>query len=154
MKPQLIKAISPADLLDQLADAIKAGKDMTVPLFVSHDGLLCQWVATSLCLYEYKLIVAVELDDLENQANNLRELGFDFFMNTCLWEGFYLQWMCRMNSTGTKVRDAITRVLDEYIPADREKELQLVEDVQAGLQLRPSAQGTHVVTLPFPLSVS
>jgi hypothetical protein len=134
MRLNLIKAISPADLLEQVNDAIKAGNDMTSPLFVSHEGLLCQWMGPLYCMYEYKLIVALELDDLDTQANNLRALSFDFFMNTCLWEGFYLQWMCRMNDGGKSVRDAL-----KAISAERSEELHLVEGVRAVLHMAPTA---------------
>lgn len=138
--PRYIKAIDPADLLDQVQDAASKEEDLYQPLFVSHEGLLVQAVVAIPCMYEYKLIVADDLDKLELQIQNLTVFGFDHMFNVVLWNGKYLQWMCRMNDTGT--------------PAPREEELQLVEDVRAGLNIRPIAEDASLVEFPFPVRLS
>lgn len=153
----LIKAIDPGDLLIQVNERLANGQDLYAPLFVSHEGLLCQRVVKSMCIYEYRLIIANELDDLELQEGNLTEVGFDYIFDTVLWHGKYLQWMCRMNSSGLTVRDAVAKfhasqtVLED---AKREDELQLVADVQKYLHMVPTANKGHLVSIPFPVSYS
>lgn len=159
MKPELIKAIHPADLLEQVTDALKEGLDMYTPLFVSHEGLLCQWVVPSACVYEYKLIVAMELDSLERQAVNLIELDYDFFMNAVLWNGSYLQWMSRFNNAGLTIREALTKsqvteAVKVFENAKRDGELKLVVGVQPLGRLATASNGEHLGTIPYPVLVS
>jgi len=139
MMPKIIKAIDPADLIVQVRENLEKGRDLYTPLFVSAEGLLCQRVVPALCVYEYQLIIAKDLDDLETQERNMSELGFDYIFNTVMWHGRYLQWMCRMNNAGLLVKNAVVKLAQEDLtPADRTDELQLVEDVRDVLQLELS----------------
>jgi len=154
-----IKAIDPADLLIQTTEQLARGRDLYTPLFVSHEGLLCQRTILSLCIYEYRLIIAKDLDDLWNQESNAIDMGFDYAFNVVLWNAKYLQWMSRMNSTGITVRDAVARyqiehAVDLFESAERKDELKLVEDVRAGLHMEPTANGEYVVQVPFPVKSS
>lgn len=152
--PRLIKAIDPADLLNQVAQCAKEGEDLHTPLFVSEEGLLCQFVVSSICIYEYKLIHARDLDQYELQARNLSLMGFDFIYNQVMWNGWYLQWMQRLNDAGALVRDAAASLAQKHFEhATREEELALVEDVRAVLRLEPTDRG-NMVTIPFPLRLS
>lgn len=159
--PILLKATDPDDLLRQVRESLHANRDLYTPLFVSEDGLLCQFVVNTICIYEYKLIIANDLDAYEQQVQLLNELDFDFIFNVVMWNGKYLQWMQRMNETGKTVRDAVVSValaagsaaMDTDIqPADRADELQLVEDVQRGLRLEPIS--LVVGGIPYPLRLS
>lgn len=154
--PILLKAIDPADLIIQVKENLEQGRDLYTPLFVSHEGLLCQRVVPSLCVYEYQLIIANDLDSLELQERNFTEMGFDYMFNTVMWNAKYLQWMCRLNNAGLTVRDAVAKFhTDEavavYESAERKDELQLVEDVRAGLRLAPLVDGALFVGVPFPV---
>lgn len=150
MRTKLIKAIDPADLSTQVTENLEQGYEMHAPLFVDHDGLLCQFLVRRPCLYEYALIIANNLDDLETKVQQLVELDFDFIFNTVMWHGKYLQWMCRMNQSGLAVREVVTA----FANAPREEELKLVADVHAGLRLAPVAMGNTLVTIPFPVNGS
>lgn len=156
MYPTLIKAKDPADLQDQIADAIAKRCDMHTPLFVSHEGLLCQWVVPSLCIYEYRLIVANDLDDLELQTSNLMDLNYEFLFSVALWQGKYLQWMSRMNNAGLLVKNAMVKLVNEedLIPAPREDEFKLVEGVRSVMGMAPVTPGGYVVEIPFPVKFS
>jgi len=144
MKPTLLKAINPADLWNQVNNAIAMNKDMMTPTFVSTEGLLCQWVTPTTCLYEYKLIVALELDDLENQSRNLIELDYDFLFTTVLWNGMYVQWMHRMNNAGLTVKSIATKLTTPI-------GTHLVEDAQNVVDMAPVSKGGWKVTIPYPL---
>ena len=155
----MIKAIDAADLLIQTTEQLARGRDLYTPLFVSHEGLLCQRMITSLCIYEYRLIIAKDLNDLSNQEANAIDMGFDYAFNTVLWNAKYLQWMSRMNSAALTVRDAVTRLSAEqaaalFENAARGDELRLVEDVREGLQMEPTSNGGYVVQVPFPVKFS
>ena len=152
----LIKAIDPADLLIQVNEQLALGRDVYTSPFVSDEGLICQRMVTSTHVYEYRLIIAKDLDDLYNQENNALEMGFDYIYSTVLWHTKYLQWMTRMNIGGWSVRDALARLSTEeaaalYENAERPDELKLVEDVRAGLHMVPTANEGYVVRVPFPL---
>lgn len=105
--PTLLRASDASDLREKVAQAIADGKDLYTPLFNDYSGELCQFVIPSVCLYEYRLIEALDLEDLEAQARGLVALDFDFMFNTVLWQGKYLQWMQRMNERGTSVKEMI-----------------------------------------------
>ncbi len=164
--PTLVRAINPADLRKQIQQCLAEGKDLHTPMFVSTDGFICQFVVPSFCLYEYRLIDAKDLEDLEAQAHGLTVMGFDFMFNLVLWNGRYLQWMQRMNESGVKVKDAVVSIaagtlLDngEVDPDLRAQELTLVEDVQESLWLvslrRRSVQAVGFsMAAPFPLAGS
>lgn len=153
--PRIIKAFDPQDLMSQVEASLATGEDLCAPLFVSAEGLLCQRVVSSLCIYEYRLIVAGELDSLELAEQNLTSLGYDYIFDTVMWNGSYLQWMHRMNSAGMTVRDAVVKLgaglaAEIFMNASPEEEQELVEDVRDAL-----ADGRHpVATLPFPLRLS
>lgn len=144
LNAKLIKAIDPADLVDQVIGDLKSGRDMYAPLFVSNEGLLCQFTIPMLNIYEYRLIVADDLDDLEQQVVNLTALDFDFLFSTVQWHGKYLQWMSRMNETGVTVKEALVKTL---IPAERGEEEKLVADVRHELGLEPTAN----YGIPYPI---
>lgn len=152
MKPilnaKLIKAVDPLDLGNQVLAELKNGRDLYTPLFVSEDGLLCQFVIPMLSIYTYRLIIADDLDDLELQANNLIALDFDFMFSVVLWGGKYLQWMSRMNETGKTVKEALVKTM---VPAKRGDELQLVEDVRSVLRMAPVSEDASLISIPFPL---
>jgi len=148
----LIKATDPLDLSNQVIDALKQGYDLYTPLFVSEEGLLCQFMIPMLNIYKYKLISAKDLDDLELQANNLIALGFDFLYNTVMWRGFYLQWMSCMNETGATIREAVAslkadQAAEAFIAANREDETDLVAGVRSELGLGKTVE----YGAPFPV---
>lgn len=150
---RILKALDPADLVRQVNGCVTSeySEDPHGQIFVSAEGLICQNVVPSPCRDDYRLIVAKDLDDLEQQEQNLILLGFDFYLGTIMWNGFYLQWMSRMNASVARVRDAITQV---FLPAAREDELQLVEDVRAVLGMTPASNGAAFeVTFPFPFPI-
>lgn len=155
MTPTILKASDPADLVAQVKQSLEDKKDLYTPLFVSDEGLLCQRVVPAMCVYEYRLIVANDLDDLELQEQNLTVLDFDYMFNTVMWRGKYLQWMSRLNSAGLTVRDAMVKLSDLHMEiAERKDELRLVEDVRAGLRLAPMPDGSAAATIPFPVKYS
>lgn len=145
--PTLLRASDAADLRQKVGQAMKDSKDLYTPLFVDYSGELCQFVwPVSFCLYEYRLIEAIDLEILDAQVRGLWELNFEAMFNTVLWQGKYLQWMQRMNEAGLKVKDADAVVsvaagslLDngKVDPAHRAEELTLVEDVREVLRLVP-----------------
>lgn len=135
--PILIRAKDTADLQAQVKVKLSEGMDLYSPLFASEYGGLCQWMVGSQSIYEYALIDAAELSELEILARSLTEHGFDFVFNTVLWRGRYVQWMCRMIKHAAKLTNA-----------ERNDELKLVEDVQAVLQMDPRARGRYALLLP------
>lgn len=157
--PTLLRASDAIDLREKVAQAITDGKDLYTPLFSDYSGELCQFVIPSICLYEYRLIEALDLEDLEAQARSLVTLDFDFMFNTVLWQGKYLQWMTRMNERGTSVKEMIvSTLLDDGTvdPGHRAQELHLVEDVREVLRLEPLRQRSvqavdYALAIPFPL---
>ncbi len=139
--PKLLRASDAADLREQTTQAIANGFDLYTPLFTDYSGELCQFVVrVGFCLYEYRLIEALDLEDLELQVVNLNALDFDFLFSAVLWNGKYLQWMQRMNESGETIKKAVvaTALLDNGTvdPVLRAEELTLVEDVQAGMWLK------------------
>lgn len=104
--PSLLRAKDPIDLFNQVQKALANGQDLHTPLF-SDGHTLCQFVVGSLCLYEYRLIDAIDADDLETQVQSLANLGFDFMFSVVQWNGHYLQWMARMND---KVMNATSSI--------------------------------------------
>ncbi len=130
--PRILKALDPQDLLNQVREALEAQEDLHASPFVSHEGLLCQRVISSMCVYEYSLIVAEDLDELEQKEQILTAQGYDLVFDMVMWHGRYLQWMHRFNTAGITVRDAVVklsaeRAADIYVQADRASELALVE---------------------------
>ena len=95
--PIQIKADSPESLYKQVQDEIKKGNDLYAPPFVAFTGEICQYMVTGTCLYEYQLVEAYDLDELDTKVQALSALGFDFMFSTVMWCGSYLQWMQRMN---------------------------------------------------------
>lgn len=110
--PRILKAVDPDDLIAQVQASLEMGDDLIQSPFISHEGLICQRVTQSLVIYEYMLIVAVDLDSLQKQEQVLDDLSYDYAFNTILWNGRYLQWMQRLNTTGTIVRDALVKLAD------------------------------------------
>jgi hypothetical protein len=125
----------PAALVAAVQDEIMKGNDLHAPLFVALTGELCQYMVPGKCLYTYHLIDAVDLADLDTQVQNMAALGFDFIFNTVMWNGHYLQWMCRMNSMGQSLTEALKAVsiqssaAGEGALAMNDRELQFVESV-------------------------
>lgn len=108
--PRILKAVDPDDLIAQVQASLEMGEDLIQSPFISYEGLICQRVTQSLVIYEYMLIVAVDLDSLQKQEQVLDDLGYDYAFDTILWNGRYLQWMQRLNTTGTIVRDAMAKL--------------------------------------------
>lgn len=161
---KLVRAASPLDLINQVEINQRVhGMDLYTPLFVGADGVLCQFMTPMASLYEYRLIMAGDLNDLELQANNLINIDYDFLYSTVMWQGLYLQWMQRMNSTGQIVQDAIVGALtktggslldsEEADPELRADELKLVEGVREALGLGHEPVSSSWV-IPFPLRLS
>ena len=155
--PRILKALDPQDLGNQVSAALEAQEDLHASPFVSHEGLLCQRVISSMCVYEYSLIVAEDLDELEQKEQILNAQGYDLVFDTILWQGRYLQWMHRFNTAGIPVRDAVVklsaeRAADIYAQADRASELALVEGVRKYMGIKPLADDRSIVTLPFPVA--
>lgn len=113
--PRILKAVDPDDLIAQVQASLEMGEDLIVSPFISEENLICQRVTQSLVIYEYVLIYAKDLDSLQKQERVLDDLGYDYAFNTILWNGFYLQWMQRLNTTGVIVRDAMVK-LAQVIP--------------------------------------
>jgi hypothetical protein len=151
----MIIAKDPADLLIQVTENLAAERDLYTPLFVSTEGLLVQRMVRTLCVYDYRLIIAQDLDDLYNQERNMMALDFDYLFNTVMWNGKYLQWMQRMNNAGLTVKNAVVKLAEKDVtPAQRVDELQLVESVRDALQLEPISEKASLVTIPFPVHLS
>jgi len=151
-----IIAKDPKELVAKVSKALAEKHDLHAPLFVGYDGMLVQRMIATTSNYSYSLVNAADLDDLTTQEENLILLGFDYAFSTVLWYGRYLQWMCRWNNNDISLRDAVkSNKLDTaftlFEHAERGEELKLVEDVQAGLQLEPTAKGGYVVSVPYPL---
>ena len=152
--PTLLRASDAIDLREQVAKAIAGGKDMYAPLFSDYGGLLCQFVVPGFCLYEYRLIEALDLDDLETQAQSLTLLGFDFMFNTVLWQGKYLQWMQRMSERGEFVKGMIVSALSDDGTVeleDQAQELTLVEDAREALRFESVS---FAWAAPYPLATA
>lgn len=138
---RLLRAATPSALVEEVK---KCGNEFELirSPFVSHWGLVCQWVdMIPFGLYEYTLIEAQDLQDLEEQVIKLNEQGYEFehdmvkwFDATCDNGERYLQWMKRYNTTGAKVRDAVAEL---FVPSPRVDELNLVEDVRSFLRIPP-----------------
>ena len=143
----LIKAIDPADLMIQVNEQITKGYDLHTAPFVSEEGLICQRMVpfAEISAYEYRLVIAHDLDDLYNQENNAIEMGFEYSFSTVLWHGKYLQWMFRTKIINSAFSDTI------FENALRADERRLVEDVRALLHMEPTALGGYLVRVPNPV---
>lgn len=142
MFPSLLRAKDPISLYNEVCDAIQKGKDLHAPLFADGNGVLCQFVVPSLCLYEYRLIEALDVDDLETQVQSLANLGFDFMFNTVQWNGKLLQWMARMSEKGTegqKLKGMEVLSVAEWpvgvvgvVSADKESKVRMAKIINVG----------------------
>lgn len=94
--PKQIIAKSPGILFAKVSDELCNGLDLYTTPFVAFTGEIVQYMAPSTCLYEYRLIDAPNLSEFDDHIQSLTALGFDFFMSTVMWNGYYLQWMCKM----------------------------------------------------------
>lgn len=151
-----ILASDEQELIEKVERAIADGFDLYTSLFATYEGQLCQRMVPTTYPFEYKLISANSVDDLALEETNLRLLGYDYFANTVMWRGKYLQWMCRMKRVASTVRDAVA-IHDLQAAANLffenatpQEELALVEGVRSVLRLEPTAKG-YVVKLPYPL---
>lgn len=144
----LIKAHSPADLLEQIAESLQNGYDLHTQMFVSHEGLICQNVVEHSCWNEYALIVAGDLDEYERQVRKGIELGYDFFYSAILWNSqWYLQWMARY------VDHPYQKRLVNL--AEKQPESQpMVVAAQPAIHLAPMENGAHLVNIPYPVKFS
>lgn len=149
---RLLKGVTPSALVEEVK---KCGNEFELirSPFVSHSGLVCQWVdMMPFGLYEYTLIEAKDLDDLEAQVVKLSGEGYEFEHEMVQWFDVmgngerYLQWMKRYNTTGARVRDAVAGL---FVPGERGQELALVEDVRAVLHLEPTGNSGYEVSIPF-----
>ena len=103
--------MTPSVLYANVMDEISKGNDLQTQPFVAFTGEICQYMVPSLCLYEYRLIDATDLDNLDAHVQNLGSQGFDFMFGTVLWMGHYLQWMCRMNAAGHATKEILQKSL-------------------------------------------
>jgi hypothetical protein len=92
--PKLLRAKNPIDLFVQVQDSLAGGFDLKGQIFID-EGMICQWTEPTQSFYEYRLIQAIDSDDLEQQVVRFVADEFDMFGNTVLWNGKRLQWMFR-----------------------------------------------------------
>ncbi len=91
--PKLLRAKDPIDLFVQVQKSLANGDmDLHGSPFVD-DGILCQWVEPIYCFYEYRLIQAVDTDDLEKQVIRFAAEGFGMFGHAVQWSAKRLQWL-------------------------------------------------------------
>lgn len=143
--PTLLQASTPTQLFDLVNQSLKEN-DLYAPLFVDN-GTLCQWMVPGVSLYEYKLIDAADLIELESKVQSLSALGYEFMFNTVHWNGRLVQWMQRMNSRGLDVKDVLVESLQMRSEAV-ETGLRMVAAVQKLPRLVPEI---HSLNAPFPL---
>ena len=141
-QPRLICAKDVPDLLNQVLYANGNGEDMSSALFVD-DGILCQWVISMRCHYEYRLIEAADLHEYQLIVRNLSLLGFEMMFNPVRWNGKLVQWMSRYSALTLDAR----HVKGLTLPADGGGLLAVVEGVRADLQL--VSESPVALMIPF-----
>ena len=141
----LLRSETTVDLYQKVMQSIGNGNDILTNVFADEaSGLLCQWMAPRYSRYEYRLIEAANLEDFEAQVHGMTVMSFDFMFNTVLWNGKILQWMYRVFQETPEISVKVIAspahtLLDNGTvdPAQRARELQLVEGVRVALRMAP-----------------
>lgn len=118
--PVRVEARTAMQLFSNVMDMVAKGYDICSPMFVANDCSLNLWMVDAYSLYEYYLIEAETLKDLDVKVQRLTEIGYDFMHGIVLHNGTHLQWMQRMHE-----KSAVSGEL-----AVIGEELSMVEDVR------------------------
>lgn len=110
--PKMVRARTPSVLFMRVMDELRSGNDIHTPTYAAN-GELVLWVAESLPLYEYRLIEANDIDDLERKVLAMEGEGWDFFWNMVMFQGSYLQWMGRMREDGFTLAAGLSQLAEE-----------------------------------------
>ena len=81
--------------------ALESGFDLYQGLVVGP-GVVGQWVAEGEAAHEYQLVCRNELSYLHNIVDGMTADGWDLYMGTVHFCGWYLQWMCREKTVISK----------------------------------------------------
>lgn len=154
--PSLIVANDPIDLFNQVQKALDNRNDLLSAPFV-HDGLICQHVAPTPPMYEYRLVTGADVYEYGAQVCVLSLQGFSLAWTPVHWNGKLVQWMCRWKDGDEKLSQLadVGSLLDSEgaDPALRAEELKLVEGVREALGLGHEPVSSSWV-IPFPLRLS
>ena len=137
--------------------ALQNGYDLQGGL-VAAGREIGQWVVKAPALYDYRLVSASSTEILEALVNGYIDDGWDFYRDTLLWDGNYLQWIMRENQAhalfGQKLREALdVPVNSEQLSVSGEA-LTMVVDARPILRLAPMAHGASMVMIPYPVNFS
>lgn len=109
--PIQVSAQTPEMLFVKVMEELTKGNDLYTQPFIAFTGEIVQYMVASMSLYEYRLIEAADLDDLDDKVHGLAALGFDFIFSTVQWNASYLQWMYKMNEKSSVVMESISEQL-------------------------------------------
>ena len=135
MIPERVEASFPMKLFADVMDKVSKGYDICGPMFASSDySKLNIYMVKMFCLYEYYLIQADSLDELDLKVKRLTGLGYDFLYGVMNYRGSYLQWMARIFEKNRTQQAEVSEALT------------MVEDAQPVLRLAPAVSFDSAVS--------
>lgn len=135
MIPERVEASFPMQLFADVMEKVSKGYDICGPMFASSDySKLNIYMVKMFCLYEYYLIQADSLEELDLKVGRLTGLGYDFLYGVMNYRGSYLQWMARMFEKTNS--DHLLTVNSEQLAVG--EGLTMVEDVRPLGRLAPA----------------
>lgn len=100
MKVIYVNVGSVAAMRQTVAKEVDRGFDIYGPMVTTHMYGLCMPMVEHASIYDYALVSAESLGELEQKVNELIEVGFDLLHGVVVFQdledGQYLQWMCKM----------------------------------------------------------
>lgn len=129
--PERVEARTAMQFFSNVMEKVSQGYDICSPMFLSSDrASLNIYMVKVYCFYEYYLIEAETLKELDLKIERLNSLGYDFLHGVLNYGGTYLQWMMRMHES--RESEAVSGQLSVV-----NDELMVVEDAQPVLKLAP-----------------
>lgn len=91
---QFVYANTPEQMMNYVKDLTKVGWDLYGGIIPTMQ-YFGQCLLRTTPLHEYKLVNANDFRTLDQQCDELRMDGFEFYMFTTVWNSVLFQWMCR-----------------------------------------------------------
>ena len=127
------------DLQSDVLGALAKGFDLQGGL-VAAGNEIGQWVVESMVLYDYRLVIADSTEILNALVDGLTAEEWDFYRDTVMFEGNYLQWMLRENGAHALFGEKLRAVLSSELHAP------VVVDARAAMRMAPVFDGYSVTT--------
>ncbi len=90
-----VVAVTPSVLYGEVLHQIAHGFDIQTRTAVSFENELFLYMTPRVCVSEYVLVEATNLNDLHRTVAHCNTMGFQLIFDVVLFKGFYLHWMAR-----------------------------------------------------------